>query len=51
MDRGVLKFVLLLVVKDYAVVLNKTDNGCFPTGAFEEGDQGVEDPILNIVCR
>ena len=44
--RCILKFVLLFVVKDKAVVFNKANDRRLPTRALKERDKSIEDPIL-----
>ena len=46
MDGGVLKFVLLLVVKNETVLLNEADHWSLPSGTFQERDQAIKDPVL-----
>ena len=46
MDGRVLELVLLLVVKDQAMLFDVAHDWCLPSWALEECDQTVEDPIL-----
>ena len=46
MDGRVLELVLLLVVKDQAMLFDVAHDWCLPSWALEECNQTVEDPIL-----
>ena len=46
MDCGVLKLVLLFVVKDEAVLLDEADDGRLPSWTLQECDKAVENPVL-----
>ena len=50
-DSCVLELVLLFVVKDEAVLLDKAHDGRFPPRALEEGDKAIKDPILYTFCE
>lgn len=46
MDCGVLKLVLLFVVKDEAVLLDEADDGRLPSWTLQECDKAVENPVM-----
>ena len=46
MDLSVFELVFFLIVKDQAVVVEKTHNGCLPARAPQEIDDDIEKPVL-----
>ena len=46
MNRCILEFVFLFVIENKAVFLDIADNWCLPSGAFQECNKAIEDPIL-----
>lgn len=45
-NRGVLEFVLLFIVKDETVFLDERDHRSLPSWTFEESYKAVEEPVL-----
>ena len=46
MNRCILEFVFLFVIENKAVFLDIADNWCLPSGALQECNKAIEDPIL-----
>jgi hypothetical protein len=42
----VLKFVLVLIVENKAVLIEKAHDGCLPARAPQKVDDDVEEPVL-----
>jgi hypothetical protein len=51
MYLSILEFVLILIVKDDAVLLNKAHYRGLPPGALQEIDNDIEEPVLILIVN
>ena len=46
---GVLEFVLVIVVEDYAVLVQEREDRSLPTGRTQEVQYQIEEPFLEMI--
>ncbi len=47
MDSRVLELILIIIIEDYAILIDEAHDGRDPTGTSQKVDDNVEKPVLH----